>query len=233
MTSNELNPEQEVNFPLNSLDIDDFSFAPLTFVDESDEKRLLNHNISLSKNTDKEIITIGELESKCKEMEDFIVYETRLLKYSLRESMSRLTNMQHQLRISPNETDEELHKKLTSITGKENTSPEVKKVIENIQTTFSLLKSKIDVTKSIIDQQDAFAKETTFTVNKFTNSGFFPSKLVLSSQKSRTLYDSVRRITGIDRIRWWFVIITSLSAFGMLEYLLYKVLLKGFNSRHI
>ncbi len=130
----------DVELPSDMLQIGDVStYAPLMFIDPNDEK------VIKPRTEEKEIITIGELKDRCKEMEEFIVYEIRLLKYSLRESMKKITNLEHQTRISPDESDTILNEKLDEIL--QDSDQNVKKVVENVKLTYQMITDKMEQTK--------------------------------------------------------------------------------------
>jgi hypothetical protein len=140
----------EFDLPSEMLQVGDVaSFAPLTFINSKDEERILKHSAKLKEDDTKgrEIITVGEIKQRCQEMEELIIYEIRLLKYSLRESMKRITDLEHETRIYADESDEELNKKVHTILEKNDTNKDVKKVIENVQLAYNMLKDKMVSTK--------------------------------------------------------------------------------------
>jgi acyl-CoA-binding protein len=218
-----------LDLPVGILELSDITtFAPLTFINPQEEERIVKHSIKLQddlkrEGNGKEIVTIGDLKQRCNEMEELILYEIRLLKYSLRESMRRITELEHQTLIGPHESDNDMNDKLQTMLESNETSNDVKKVITNVQNVYHMVTLRMKNTQIEIDKQNAFVQEATCAVNRFMGhkSNILPN---LNAYKLSTTLDHMYKR---QRISWWLTVTSFLSLFGLLEFVLYKIFTVG------
>jgi molybdopterin converting factor small subunit len=124
------------------------NMAPLRFL-SSDEQQILEQ--------EEQVIKMGDLNDKCSTLQTFIAKEIRYLKYSLRESMHRLANLQHATLSDEsadyditNELIDEHISKLIAASSTEKDLTSINFVLSRVDQSFKSLERKITETNEII-----------------------------------------------------------------------------------